>query len=317
MKSYKIAFIGMGSIGKRHLKNLCTALKADGIEYSVDLFRSDLKRELEGEITALIDNQYLLSSPVSLDTVYDMVFITNPTKLHFRTLKDFLPYGKAFFVEKPIFDTTDVDMNELGDISEKTVYVACPLRYNAVISYVRENIRKEDVVSVRAISSSYLPDWRPGTDYRTCYSAHKEMGGGVSIDLIHEWDYLSFLFGEPTRGYSIISKKSELQIDSDDTALYIAESDGISFEVHLDYFGRKTVRELDIFTKDDTVRCDIINGTVSYLKSGKNVKFQFERNDFQMNEIRHFLDIVSGKAENDSTAEHALKVLKIARGEFS
>ena len=61
--------------------------------------------------------------------------------------------------------------------------------------YVKNNVDLSKVYSARAISSSYLPDWRPGQDYRTTYSAHKDMGGGVSIDLIHEWDYLSWLFG--------------------------------------------------------------------------------------------------------------------------
>ena len=43
------------------------------------------------------------------------------------------------------------------------------------------------------------------------YSAHKDMGGGVSIDLIHEWDYLTYLFGMPSEIYSILDKVSDLE----------------------------------------------------------------------------------------------------------
>ena len=58
------------------------------------------------------------------------------------------------------------------------------------------------VYSARVLCSSYLPGWRPGVDYRTVYSAHKDMGGGVTIDLIHEWDYLVELFGKPEKMYN-------------------------------------------------------------------------------------------------------------------
>ena len=73
--------------------------------------------------------------------------------------------------------------------------------------------------SARVICSSYLPDWRPGVDYRTVYSAHKALGGGVTIDLIHEWDYLVDLFGVPQKLYNFKGTYSDLEIDSDDLSV--------------------------------------------------------------------------------------------------
>ena len=169
--------------------------------------------------------------------------------------------------------------------------MACPLRYNAVLQYVKENVDLDRVYSARAISSSYLPNWRPGQDYRNTYSAHKDLGGGVSIDLIHEWDYLTWLFGMPTECYSMINKVSNLEIDSDDLAIYIGKNDKTTFELHLDYFGRQTQRTLDLFTKYETIHCDLIAGTVNYLKRGKSIKLESERNAFQMAEIKHFFEI--------------------------
>ncbi|WP_298654045.1 Gfo/Idh/MocA family oxidoreductase, partial [uncultured Proteiniphilum sp.] len=60
------------------------------------------------------------------------------------------------------------------------------------------------------------PDWRPNTDYKKSYSAKKEEGGGVSIDLIHEWDYLIYLFGFPQEVYNLQGKFSHLDINSED-----------------------------------------------------------------------------------------------------
>ena len=141
------------------------------------------------------------------------------------------------------------------------------------------------------------------------------MGGGVGIDLIHEWDYLTWLMGLPEECHSIQAMLSNLEIDSDDIAIYIARTKTTSIEVHLDYFGREPIRQLQIFLPDDTINCDILNGIITYLKSGRRLKFETERNAFQMKEIMHFFDVVDGKIISDSNVRHALQVLKIAKGE--
>lgn len=312
MKYYNIAFVGMGSIGKRHLGNVCKFLTSKDGAYCIDLYRSSMSRELPEKVTALVTNQYLCSDPVQKD--YDMVFITNPTSMHLETALKFRPHTKAFFIEKPVFSDGNIPEEIIAKLDEIPSYVACPLRYNPVLQYVKQNTDIYKVVSVRAMSSSYLPDWRPGQDYRQTYSAHKDLGGGVDIDLIHEWDYLTWIFGNPTICKAVVGKYSELEIDSNDTALYVAKNDQITFELHLDYFGRKTQRTLDIFTQDDTIQCNLIAGTITYLKEGKTINVNAERNAFQMAEIKHFFDIAKGRIENDSNVEHGIKVLKLTKG---
>ena len=307
-KHYNIAFVGMGSIGKRHLGNVCQLVKEQGDTCSIDLYRSSLSRELPAEITALVANQYLCSDDVIKH--YDMVFVTNPTSMHKQTIEQFRGHADAFFIEKPVFDVVLDDVSAYDGVPS---YVACPLRYNPVLQYVKQNIDLSKVISVRAMSSSYLPDWRPGQDYRQTYSAHADMGGGVDIDLIHEWDYLTWIFGMPTQCLGIAGKYSNLEIDSNDTALYIAKNVKITFELHLDYYGRKTQRTLDIFTHDDTIHCDIVAGTITYMKEGKTLSFNSERNAFQMAEIKHFFDIAEGRIENDSNVDHGVKVLKLTK----
>lgn len=314
MKHYQIAFVGMGSIGKRHLKNVCQLITSQGNTYSIDLYRSSMTRELSEDVKSLIANQYLCSQEVQRE--YDMVFITNPTSLHLETAVKFCPFAKAFFIEKPVFGSYEVDEQIVAMLDEIPSYVACPLRYNPVLQYVKQNVELENVISVRAMSSSYLPDWRPGQDYRETYSAHTELGGGVDIDLIHEWDYLTWIFGMPTECLGIAGRFSNLEIDSNDTALYVAKNDKLTYELHLDYFGRKTQRTLDVFTLDDTIQCDIVGGTVTYLKEGKILDFNSERNAFQVAEIKHFFDIAEGRVENDSNVRHGVQVLKLTKSKI-
>ena len=316
MKHYKIAFVGLGSIATRHLKNVHAYVASQGDSYEVDLYRSSIGRSLADDLLPLVSNTYLYAEPIPANRQYDVVFVTNPTSLHYETIEKFCQNTQSFFIEKPVFDSVTVDETIFEKIKGIKSYVACPLRYNAVLQYVKENVNLDQVYSARAISSSYLPDWRPGQDYRQTYSAHKELGGGVAIDLIHEWDYLTWLFETPQTCYTLQTKISNLEINSEDVALYIAKTNKRMIELHLDYYGRQSIRMLQLFMPDETIECDIIGGTVRYMKSGRNVKLDSERNAFQMREIEHFIEIINNKTINDSTPEHAYRVLQIAKGEI-
>jgi len=313
-RHYNIAFVGLGSIGTRHLQNVQSYLSSVGDTYHIDIYRSTLRDELPDGV----DTQFLYADTLPKDRMYDIVFVTNPTSMHLEAVEKFMDHTKAFFIEKPVFDHTFVENEHaelLSRLSNKVAYVACPLHYNPVLQYIHNSGVYKDAIAARAISSSYLPDWRPGQDYRKCYSAHKDMGGGVGIDLIHELDYLTWLFGMPTTCYSVRTKLSSLEIDSDDLAIYIAKTDKVSMEVHLDYFGRHAIRKLELFLPDDTVECDLLNGRIEWLNTHKTIDFQVERNTNHCNEISHFFEIINGNCTNDSTVRHALDVLKIAKGE--
>ena len=311
MDALKILFVGIGSIAKRHIRNLQTVCKDRGIVVLIDAYR----RSAEGEKPEKVNKVFSVMENVPTD--YDAVFITNPTEKHLETLQAFHEKGKHFFIEKPVVSLNQLEAAKEFKTRESSIYyVACPLRYNAVIQWIKSNIHPEDVFSVRSISSSYLPDWRPGQDYRETYSAHKEMGGGVSIDLIHEWDYLSYLFGWPDKVYSLIGKKSTLEIDSDDYAIYIAEYKDKIAELHLDYFGRKTIRIIELITKNETIIGDIANNRIQFLCSGEVIDFHEERDDFQKRELCYFLDMIDGKTPADDGYHHGLNVLKLTQGEL-
>lgn len=313
MRHYRIAFCGLGSIGKRHLRNVVQLLSDRGDSFKIDLYRSSVNSVLPEDIEPFVSNVYAFEDEIK-GKRYDTVFVTNPTSMHLGTILKFKGCTESFFIEKPVFDTTAIDEEVFGLLQDKICYVACPLRYSAVLQYVRQHIDYRKAIAVRAISSSYLPDWRPGQDYRKCYSAHRDMGGGVGIDLIHEWDYLTWMFGMPTQCRSIQDTVSDLEIDSDDIAIYIARNDQVTFELHLDYFGRSSIREFEIYLPDETVLCDIQNGRITYLRSGERIQLESDRNEYQIREIEHFFHILNKEITNDSTMEHAFHVLKITEG---
>lgn len=304
MSHLKICFIGIGSIAKRHIKNLRDVCGKQNIQ--IDAFRRE-NVPING-----VDNIY--TDFINVPDDYDAIFITDPTEYHLETLKRFHDKGKHFFIEKPVVSVHQINEAKKLKLKENSVYyVAAPLRYNAVIQWVKDNINPEDVISIRSISSSYLPDWRPNQDYRKNYSAHKDMGGGVSIDLIHEWDYLIHIFDWPERVNSFIGKKSQLEIDSDDFAIYIAEYADKILELHLDYFGRKTIRELQIFTENETIIGDIANNQIKFLCTGKTIDFHEDRNDYQKRELIYFLNKIQ-QITHLQEITRALDVLNLTQG---
>lgn len=307
MEHLKVCFVGVGSIAKRHIRNLRAICDNKDIELTIDAYRRS-PGIVEG-----IDSVYCSEADVPND--YDAIFITNPTDMHLDSIGQFHEKGKHFFIEKPVVSLPQIEKAKQFKTHDDSIYyVACPLRYNAVIQYIKKNINPADVISVRSISSSYLPDWRPGQDYRETYSAHKDMGGGVSIDLIHEWDYLTYLFGWPKSVHSFIGKKSPLEIDSDDYAIYIAEYEDKIAELHLDYFGRKTIREIQLFTKEDTIIGDIANNKVMFLRTGEVIDFQEERDDFQKRELIHFIRMIEGADEIEDGFRHGISVIELTQG---
>lgn len=308
--SRKVCFIGLGSIATRHIKNL-KDIFGDKIE--IDVLRSGNGKLLDDTLQSMIERVYY--DYESLPKGYDVMFVTNPTRLHYETLQKVQEHAKHFFIEKPVFETGKEDTTALQLKKDSIYYVASPLRYTNVIQYLKENVDFNEVYSMRCISSSYLPDWRPGTDYRNTYSAKKELGGGVSIDLIHEWDYICYLVGQPDKVHSFIGRKSKLEIDSEDLAVYIAEYSDKFVELHLDYLGRKTIRKIELFTKDDSIEADLVEQKIVYRKENRIIDLSEDRDSYQKKELLHFFDIVEGKCLNDNTIERACKTLCITRGD--
>ena len=302
-----LLFVGLGSIGRRHLKNAVLELTERKIDFAVDAIRQG-RLPLERDISSHIRDVY--DGFDRLKHSYDAVFITNPSFCHYETLRRAVPFSRAVFIEKPVFTDIDADIKALGLKPDSVYYVACPLRRSPVIAGVAKLLKSERPTAARAISSSYLPDWRPNADYRGCYSAFSEKGGGVRLDIIHEWDYLVDLFGSPLHVTCESGRFSNLEIESEDTALYLARYSDMLLSLHLDYTGRFTRRELELFFEHETVTADIANNEIRYLRSKE--RECFSPIDIHRAEMKYFLDLIDGRVSNINTVERAVNTLRLA-----
>lgn len=307
----KVCFVGVGSIALRHIRNLKDICEERNLNLTIDALRRSNSKKYEK-----IEFSSVYQAEKQLPNDYDIIFITNPTDFHMDSLRALHEKAKHFFIEKPLTSIAKLSEVEGFVCREDSIYyIACPLRYTSVIQYLKNSVNMDKVVGARCISSSYLPEWRPEIDYRTTYSASKALGGGVSIDLIHEWDYLKYLLGMPEQVVYMNGKVSSLELDCEDYATYMASYSDKIVELHLDYFGRKALREIMLFTDEDTIVGDLVNSTVKYLKSGETITFGENRDDYQKNELRFFLDLIGGEKLNNNSIKDAYQTLKLTQGE--
>ena len=238
----KICIIGLGSIGQRHLKNIHAVAKARGIEVATDVVEPRALDYLDEPTRALVGERFATPAEVGR---YDMIFVTNPSQLHRETLEAVKDKAQFFFVEKPVF-TEALAADALAPYADECkFYVACPIRHTKVYGFISEFVPQNKIFCARAICSSYLPEWRPGTDYRRTYAA-QEGSGGVKLDLIHEFDYLFTLFGLPQESRLLDGKFSDLELQSVDGVSFVGKYPDKTLELHLDYYGRVPRREIEL-----------------------------------------------------------------------
>jgi len=300
-----VCFIGLGSIGLRHLKNVHAVAEKRGIAIEIDVVEPRELDYLDVDVRALVRRRF---SAVSEIGRYDLIFVTNPSQLHEETLADVREKADFFFVEKPVF-TRALEGDALKPYADESrFYVACPIRHTRVYGFLADFVPNNKVYCARAICSSYLPDWRPGTDYRRTYAA-QEGAGGVKLDLIHEFDYLFTLFGLPQESHLLEGKFSGLEIKSVDGVSFVGRYEDKTLELHLDYYGRVPRREIELYTADDVIVADFIKAEIRFLKSGRRIDLAEERNEYCLREIEYFFDFALSGARNMNSIPYANGIL--------
>lgn len=242
MKHSSALVIGYGSIGARHARLLAEA----------------------GHEVAVVSARAIDMAPAYTDLEDALrrqrpgyVVVANETSRHHATLERLAlaGYEGMVLVEKPLFDHVQpVPAHRFAELR-----VAYNLRFHPLIEQLRAALAGQEVISAQAYVGQYLPEWRPGTDYRSCYSASAERGGGVLLDLSHDLDYLGWMLGGWMRVAAIGGRLSKLQITSDDTFVLLAQAENCpAVTVQLNYLDRRGRRRLVVNTADHTYEVDLV-----------------------------------------------------------
>jgi predicted dehydrogenase len=306
----KALFVGLGSIGQRHLRNL-KKLRPDIDIMAVRSQRvapvlSDSNHVING---VNIKNHYGLQEFDSLDKALackpDIVFVTNPSSMHLKVVKKALESDAFIFIEKPISHNYD-DIEELIKIEKSSgmnkILVGYQFRFNPALRLVKKFLKDNligNIIGAQLLNGEYLPNWHPYEDYRLSYASRKDLGGGVIVSQIHDFDYATWLFGYPQKIFAVGGHLSELEIDVEDSVQVLMKCSDIPISIQLDYLQWPPRSEISITGDIGSIQCNlntmevVVNNRIS--KNTETYDFPgFNRNDLFLDEMKNFLAFTSG-----------------------
>ncbi|MFK7873043.1 MAG: Gfo/Idh/MocA family protein [Oligoflexales bacterium] len=239
----KVVVIGWGSIGRRYAVNL------EEMGHKVIIFT---QRETSYKTIQTIEKL--------LDEDPDLVIVANQTGKHGDTLKDLRKHGyhNRVLMEKPL-DTKIASL----PTEDKLVWVGYHLRFHPIIKILNKTLQGKDIVAFQASVGQHLSQWRPGRDYRDCYSAKKLEGGGVLRDLSHELDLVLYLIGDCHKLVSQITHTKTLDIETEDCVSMLMQSERCPHvSVNFDYLDHLVHRDLKIHCLNESFHVDLLQGTL-------------------------------------------------------
>ena len=302
-----ILIIGLGSIAKKHIY----AIRKLYPNCKIYALRSQEKQisKIEGVINVFNIEEIE-------ENVY-CVLITNPTSLHNEAIKKSLHLNVPLLIEKPLFDKV-VENSKLVDyINSRNIitYIACNMRFHPAIIFLKKYLEKNisEINEVNVYCGSFLPDWRKVEDYKKSYSANPELGGGVHLDLIHEIDYIFWLFGKPKSVNSVKRNVSTLDISAFDFASYTLEYPKFCANLILNYYRKFAKRNIELVLSNDILNIDLIKCTVINSRN----EIIFSNNDYNIletynNQIEYFFNCIDNSLLPMNDINESFEILKIA-----
>ncbi len=306
---------GLGSIGRRHLRNLVALGERD-----VLLFRTH---------QATLPDADLADFPVETDlqkalaTEPEAVIVSNPTALHLDVAQPVADAGCSLFMEKPL----SVDCKGLAELSAsmerygaKTL-VGFQFRFHPALMQIKRWIAEGtigDVLSSSVYWGEYLPGFHPWEDYRKSYSSRRDLGGGVVRTLCHPIDYMRWLLGEVDAVSAFVGKVSDLEIEVEDLAeIRMQHNSGALTHIHLDYFSQPKQHDLKIVGTRGSITWSAVDEKANlYVNADKEwLSFapadDFSRNSMFLAEMAHFLDVLKGNVPSRCTLQDGIRVQEI------
>lgn len=327
----RILVCGVGSIGERHIQNLLTLGQTQIAVYRT---RNLPYRTPDSDFPLYTDLDRALA-----EFQPEIAFVTNPTAFHIPVALRCARAGCHLFIEKPVSHTLDglESLQEELDKHGRFAMIGYMMRFHPLFKQIKEWLEQgEDsplgrAVFVRACWGEHVSDWHTWEDYHESYAVRPELGGGPALTLSHELDILVWMFGASSEVVAMVSNSSALDIACEHAADFLIRfSDGVTANVHLDYYQRPPQRTWELVGTKGRVTVDYYAGTATFSPGSKGsdpgsvdnrnliaeayrLPAGFDRNELFISEIKYFLECLRTGSKPVPGIFDAAEPVRIAR----
>jgi predicted dehydrogenase len=309
----KFLIAGLGSIGRRHMRNLVALGERDLILYRTG--KATLPDEELAGFPQVSDLHEALAKHKP-----DAVIIANPTALHLDVAIPAARAGCAILLEKPVSHSSARldDLTQAMEASDTKVLMGFQFRFNPALTRARHMLSTGEigrVLSAHVQFGEYLPGWHPWEDYRQSYAARHDMGGGVVLTQCHALDYLPWLVGRVEAVWGFTARLGELELEVEDAAEIALRFEGGALAgLHLDFYQRPPVHRLEIAGTEGSLHANLLDGTLSVFRPERGLwesmdpPHGWERNSMFLEEMRHFVAVTRGEAQPSCGLQDGIRV---------
>ncbi len=322
-------FIGLGSIGQRHLRNVKKLYPKSNIYALRKISLSPLLNNKNKSLNGNLEKKYNIIKIHDLKNIeklnLEAGFICSPTSKHCDDAKILIKKKINTFIEKPIDSNLNKAKNLLRIIKNKKpiTMVGFNFKFNPLVNFIKKFLRSNLLGKPLLIESSlgeHVDDFHNYESYKNSYTSLKKLGGGVVFSQIHDLDNILYLLKgyKIDKFYSLSKKISKLKLDVEDTLLSIfafrKNEHSILCSLNLNFFERPKSRKIKFIFENGSLHADFTKNKIQYYLNSKiyNKKFNFNRNDVYLNELKYFFNCIKKKKFVDYpfSVESSIKTLE-------
>jgi predicted dehydrogenase len=259
----RILVVGVGSMGRRRLRNLRYIGTTDLAAFEpIAARRTEVSREFGVPVFATLAE--------GLEWAPDALVISTPPDRHAEYALAAANAKMAFFTEASVVPDGMNAVYAAVHANGSLAAPSCTMRFHPAVKLMRERIAAGAIGRPLAFVhhvGQYLPDWHPWEDYRAFYAARRETGAAREL-VPFELNWLTYLFGSIIELNCFRAKLSQLECEIDDiySAVLHFES-GVQGAMVIEALSRPGIRRARIIGEEGTLEWDWAAGAVREWRS--------------------------------------------------